>query len=173
MTAPTTPQSQREFIITEQELKDITRCLNNTWNDIFQARVVWAVCRATSRPHPPAPDTHFSIGAGLRADVVETLRKAGCPCLAQQVLEETMPDFHVKYQKDIEEIKEQEARAATLAAYDKGIALIRNRIDCIMISYEGEHNEDMTRKPYAMADGMNECILMLKSLRTSAQEQPK
>ena len=54
---------------------------------------------------------------------------------------------------------------------DKAIKVIRNRIDCIMIAYEGEKNEDMTRKPYAMADGMNECILMLKSLRAQQGEQ--
>jgi hypothetical protein len=48
-------QPQREYIITDEELKNITRYLNNTWNEIFQARVVWAVCNVRSRPHTQAP----------------------------------------------------------------------------------------------------------------------
>ena len=33
----------------------------------------------------------FRIDTVLRAEVIETLRKAGCPCLAEQVRDETIP----------------------------------------------------------------------------------
>lgn len=70
--------------------------------------------------------------------------------------------------------QEQRAEAAAQAredALEKGIAVIKNRIDCIMISYEGEENEAITQRPYAMSDGMQECILMLESLRTEGGDE--
>ena len=46
--------------------------------------------RTTPAPQPP----QFTLDAGLRAEVIETLRKAGCPCLAEQVRDETTPNYH-------------------------------------------------------------------------------
>jgi len=46
--------------------------------------------RTTPAPQPP----QFTIDAVLRAEVIETLRKAGCPCLAEQVRDETTPNYH-------------------------------------------------------------------------------
>ena len=43
--------------------------------------------RTTPAPQPP----QFTLDAGLRAEVIETLREAGCPCLAEQVRDETIP----------------------------------------------------------------------------------
>jgi len=36
----------------------------------------------------------FAIDAVLRATVIETLRKAGCPHLAKQVMDDTNPNYH-------------------------------------------------------------------------------
>jgi hypothetical protein len=49
----------------------------------------------------------FTIHAELRAEVVEILRKAGCSCIAARVLEETMPDYHLSYIKETDEIVAQ------------------------------------------------------------------
>jgi len=65
-------------------------------------------------------------------------------------------------------LTEHDAAVAAQARVDvlnKGISVIKNRIECIMISYEDEKNKEITVRPYAMADGMNECIIVLKSLR--------
>ena len=50
---------------------------------------------------------------------------------------------------------------------DTGIALIQKRIDGIFEAYKGEINEKLTARPYSVADGMDEAIKMLKSLRNS------
>ena len=36
----------------------------------------------------------FAIDAVLRATVIETLRQAGCPHLAKQVMDDTNPNYH-------------------------------------------------------------------------------
>ena len=55
-----------------------------------------AKCFYDSRTHSaPSTECHgFTIDAVLRAEVIETLRKAGCPCLAEQVRDETTPNYH-------------------------------------------------------------------------------
>ena len=57
--------------------------------------------------NPQVEPTHFIIPVGLRANVVETLRMAGCPCLAEQVLEETMSDIGIQADRDkvLEQLK--------------------------------------------------------------------
>ena len=50
---------------------------------------------------------------------------------------------------------------------DAGIVLIQKRIDGIYEAYKGETNEKLTARPYFVADGMDEAIKMLKSLRTA------
>ena len=98
-------------------------------------------------PHPPSAES-------LRCDNT-------CPCRTP-TCEETCP----LYQHDA-----ATAAQASEDALEKGIAVIKNRIDCIMISYEGEENEAITQRPYAMSDGMQECILMLESLRTEGGDE--
>jgi len=56
----------------------------------------------------------------------------------------------------------QEERDKTL---DEGIAKIQERIDRIFEAYKGETNENLTRTPYNMANGMGEAQKILKELR--------
>ena len=53
---------------------------------------------------------------------------------------------------------------------DAGIALIQKRIDGIYEVYKGETNEKLTARLYSVADGMDEAIKMLKSLRTAPEQ---
>ena len=46
--------------------------------------------KTTPAPQPP----QFTIDAVLRATVIETLRQAGCPHLAKQVMDDTNPNYH-------------------------------------------------------------------------------
>jgi len=43
---------------------------------------------------------NFSLSAELRAVLIETLRMAGCPCLAERVLEETIPSHTSTTERD-------------------------------------------------------------------------
>ena len=71
---------------------------------------------------------------------------------------------------------EQEKQAAVNAVLDQAMQKIQGRIDGIFEAYHGELNEKVTVRPYAMADGMGEAILMIKKIRqqtgqTSAEQQ--
>lgn len=89
-----------EYIITEKRLKDYEDALPRyIWVGNAFCKTTTTIAEIYARPYTPAPEqipTAFIIDAGLRANVVETLRRAGCPCLAEQVLEKTMPDYHIK-----------------------------------------------------------------------------
>ena len=86
------------YIITEEELSYLANT-GSCYDEEIEKTV-------RSHPYnPQAEPTHFIIPVGLRANVVETLRMAGCPCLAEQVLEETMPDIGI--QADREKVLEQ------------------------------------------------------------------
>jgi hypothetical protein len=50
---------------------------------------------------------------------------------------------------------------------DEAILIIEKRIAGIFDAYRGETNEIIVSRPYAMADGMGECVLMLKTFRNS------
>jgi len=53
---------------------------------------------------------------------------------------------------------------------DEGISVIEKRISGIFDAYRGEENEKITERPYAMADGMGEAVLMLKELRQAGEQ---
>ena len=54
---------------------------------------------------------------------------------------------------------------------DEGIELIQKRIDGIFEAYRGEENKNLTELPFTTANGMGQCIIMLKKLRSKQGEQ--
>ena len=103
-----TEHTQQEYIITEEQIKKLK------WNCGSAAPAIGDMEKEIrSRPYPPPPtpcvdvndeypeDTPastvchgFAIDAVLRATVIETLRQAGCPHLAKQVMDDTNPNYH-------------------------------------------------------------------------------
>ena len=150
-----TDAQQLEYIITEDELDTIaTHCTQKQWDD-GDYKIYHTV---RSRPHTQA--TERIIGK----QTCEAFDDAKFPVFVQGTGWIGLEDAKRLFASEA-------ARTATLAAYDKGIAEIQKRIDGVMKAFDGETNEKITEKPFLMADGMNECILMLKSLRQQAGEQ--
>lgn len=143
-----TPQPDKEYIITEEQAQRLELChrdiaTNGGVND------AWCIMNEIRSRPAPTPDVDC------------TTCKWGDQC---RPLAYIPPCYN--HGPDSPERAAAQAREDAL---EKGIAVIKNRIDCIMISYEGEENEAITQRPYAMSDGMQECILMLESLRTGGE----
>jgi hypothetical protein len=99
---------------------------------------------------------------------------------AQRIINELGCASHSDYENTIslEELLtlvpkiEQECRKDEQEkALDEAILIIEKRIAGIFDAYRGETNEIIVSRPYAMADGMGECILMLKTIRSSKPEE--
>lgn len=94
----------------------------------------------TREPHP---NIHFIIDAGLRAEVIETLRMAGCPCLAQQVLEDTVPDnAHKSSEKVLEELIISRQNVFPVGAFERGLI---GGLDMAIEKLRQQEKKEMTR----------------------------
>ena len=149
----TPEQKEPEYRITESQLEIFERMIPTGYQNV--------VNRVRSRPLTSAPtqDTtpfHFVIDAGLRAEVVETLRMAGCPCLARQLLEKSMPDFQFDDHSEIEEIARQDATEKVLIKAIENIDLFAER--------------DRTDEEHGMTVYFDSVIRLLESLRAKKEE---
>ena len=111
---------------------------------------------------------NFIIGVKLRADVMETLRKAGCPYLAQEIMEETIPAHNIPTQSDQDKQEKFVTDAITFACEKHD-----NEIQDKMLDKFKEiirlHDEDELLYP----DLYNEFLVIYKSLRSqSTTEAP-
>ncbi len=126
---------------------------------------------------------YISCQGKFREEIVERVRSRGffkqqvgeycphlivdCGCKAEcqyQVKGNIRCDYH--YFKNIAAIREAAKAEEREIILNSGIALIQKRIDGIFEAYEGETDEKLMARPYAAAQGMDEAIKMLKSLRS-------